>query len=226
MSSKKTISIKTALNKYNLNEKQITAVECIKNNKITILRGVAGTAKTFSAVYAALKLLNEGSVERIAITRPLVTTEKMGFLPGDIADKIDPFLYPIIEFFNKLGDSGDATFKSLIDNHKIRRAPVAFMRGTTIENEILLVDEAQNLSAEQMLMVLTRLGKNGKIVITGDEKQVDLGYNLTGLDYVIALSRKLPYVQQITLTENMRDEVINEIVEEWSNLKDHWLTGN
>lgn len=226
MSSKKGISIKTALNKYTLNEKQILAVECIKNNKITVLRGVAGTAKTFSAVYAALKLLNENQVSRIAITRPLVTTEKMGFLPGDVSDKIDPFLYPIIEFFNKLGDNGEATFKSLVDSNKIRRAPVAFMRGTTIEDEILLVDEAQNLSAEQMLMVLTRLGKNGKIVITGDEGQVDLNYGLTGLDYVIALSRKLSYVQQITLTENMRDEVINEIVEEWANLKQGWLTGN
>lgn len=226
MSTKKSISIKTALNKYSLNEKQVMAVECIKNNKITVLRGVAGTAKTFTAVYSALKLLYEGSTDRIAITRPLVTTEKIGYLPGDIGDKIDPFLYPIIEFFDKFGDGGNATFNELLNNNKIRRAPIAFMRGTTIQNEILLVDEAQNLSAEQMLMVLTRLGENGKIVITGDEDQVDLNYSLTGLDYVIALSKKLSYVQQITLTENMRDSVINEIVQEWTNLKSNLLTMN
>jgi phosphate starvation-inducible PhoH-like protein len=113
----------------------------------------------------------------------------------------------------------------MVETERIRRAPIAFMRGTTIEDEVLLVDEAQNLSPEQMLMVLTRIGKNGRIVITGDEDQSDLNSNLiTGLDYAIALSEKLPYVQQIKLTENMRDPMINEIVETWSTLNPRWLT--
>ena len=223
----KVISVKTAINKYELNEKQITSVEAIKNNKIVILRGRAGTAKTFTAVYAAMKLLSDKQIKRIAVTRPIVTTEKMGFLPGAIDDKFDPFLYPIIDFFNKFGDNGSATFNFMVETERIRRAPIAFMRGTTIEDEVLLVDEAQNLSPEQMLMVLTRIGKNGRIVITGDEDQSDLQAGLkTGLDYAIALAKELPYVQQIKLTENMRDPMINEIVETWSTLKGKRLTQN
>lgn len=220
MPNKKEASINTALKRYNLNKKQKIAVECIKTHKIVVLRGVAGSAKTFSAVYAALSLLTDeqNGIDRIAITRPMVTTEKMGYLPGDIEDKFDPFLYPVIEFFNKLGADGDQTFKKLIESGRIRRAPIAFMRGSTIENEILIVDEAENLTPDQMLMILTRIGKNGKIVIAGDEKQTDIGRGLTGLDYAVRLSERLPYVQQITLTENMRDEVINEIVETWDYL--------
>lgn len=222
----KVISVKTAINKYELNEKQVTAVEAIRNNKIVILRGKAGTAKTFTAVYAAMKLLSEKQIKRIAVTRPLITTEKMGFLPGAIDEKFDPFLYPVIDFFNKFGDNGSATFKFMVDSDKIRRAPIAFMRGTTIEDEVLIVDEAQNVSPEQMLMVLTRIGNNGKIVITGDEEQSDLGKGLiSGLDYAIALSHKLNYIQQLELTDNMRDPMINEIVETWGSLRHRWLTG-
>ena len=215
MANKKGISIITALKKYELNQTQLVAVEAIRNNKITILRGQAGTAKSFTSVYAAMKLLSEGSTDRIALTRPMVTTEDMGYLPGDIGEKLDPYLYPVINFFNKLGDAGERTFESLVVAGKIRRAPIAFMRGSTIEDEILIVDEAQNIKVPQMLMILTRLGKNGKIIITGDEDQNDLGRGVTGLDCAIKLSEKLPYIQNIVMTENMRDETLNEIIENW-----------
>lgn len=220
MSNKKEVSVNSALRKYKLNQKQKIAVECIKSHKIVVLRGVAGSAKTFTAVYAALGLLADENnpINRIAITRPMVTTEKMGYLPGDIEDKFDPFLYPVIEFFNKLGSDGEKTFQNLVEKGRIRRAPIAFMRGSTIEDEILIVDEAENLSPDQMLMILTRIGKNGKIVIAGDEKQTDIGRGLTGLDYAVRMSERLSYFEQITLTENMRDEVINEIVETWDYL--------
>lgn len=221
----KVISVKTAINKYELTPHQIEALELIKNNKIIILRGKAGTSKTFLAVYAALQLLTEKQIHRIAITRPLVTTEKMGFLPGAIDDKFDPFLYPLIDFFNKFGDNGSATFNFMVESGKIRKAPIGFMRGTTIENEVLIADETQNLLPEQMLMLLTRIGKNGKIIITGDEKQSDLNFGtISGLDYAIALSNKLPYIKQYTFTENMRDPMINEIIETWATLKQGWLT--
>lgn len=213
--SKKGISIHSVLKKYELNDKQIIAVEAIRNNKIVVLHGEAGTAKTFTAVYAAMRLLARQEIEAIAVTRPLVTTEKMGFLPGEIGDKIDPFLSPIIGFFNKFGDAGINTFDSLVVAEKVRRAPIAFMRGTTIEDEILIVDEAQNITPDQMLMILTRLGRNGKIVITGDERQDDLKKGPTGLDYVVALAYRLPYIQRIRLTENMRDGIINDIIENW-----------
>lgn len=212
---KKGISILTVLKRYDLNEGQILAVEAIKNNKIVVLRGRAGVAKSFTSVYASMKLLSDKEVDRIAVTRPQIATEKMGFLPGEMADKFDPYLSPLISFFNKFGDAGNQTFNSLVIADKIRRAPIAFMRGSTIEDEIMIVDEAQNISPEQMLMILTRIGKNGKIVINGDEMQNDLHNGFTGLDYVIALAKKLPYIQCISLTENMRDEIINDIVENW-----------
>lgn len=215
MAHKKGISILTALKKYELNPTQVVAVEAIRNSKITILRGQAGTAKSFTSVYAAMKLLSEGSIERIALTRPMVTTEDMGFLPGDMGEKLDPYLYPVINFFNKLGDSGERTFESLVVAGKIRRAPLAFMRGSTIEDEILIVDEAQNIKIPQMLMILTRLGKNGRIIINGDEDQDDLGKGVTGLDCAIKLADRLPYIQNIVMTENMRDESLNEIIENW-----------
>lgn len=212
---KKGISIVTVLKKYDLNEKQVLAVEAIRNNKIVVLRGRAGVAKSFTSVYAAMRLLADKDVERIAVTRPQVTTEKMGFLPGEIENKFDPYLGPLINFFNKFGDAGAHTFQSLVVADKVRRAPIAFMRGSTIEDEILLVDEAQNITPEQMLMIITRIGKNGRIVVNGDEMQDDLGVGFTGLDYLIALSQKLPYIQVIELTENMRDDIINDIVENW-----------
>jgi len=225
MSSKKTISIKTALNKYELNPQQILAVEAIKNNKIVIIRGKAGVAKTFSAVYAALQLMYNKKIERIAITRPLIASEKIGTLPGDLSEKVDPFLYPIIEFFNKLGENGTNTFQSMSEDGKIRRAPLAFLRGQTIENEILIVDESQNLTPQQMLMVLTRIGKNGKIVITGDEGQSDLGLREhNGLDFAVALAEKVQEVIAVELTENMRDPLINEIVDKWQEVKEELLT--
>ena len=227
MSSKRTISIKTALNKYKLNSKQVLAVEAIKNNKIIVIRGLAGSAKTFTAVYAALGLLYENKVDRIAITRTLVASEKIGTLPGDLSEKVDPFLYPVIEFFNKLGESGEHTFQKMSEDGQIRRAPLAFLRGQTIENEILIVDESQNLTPQQMLMVLTRVGKNGKIVITGDEGQSDLGLRENnGLEFVAELAKVVDQVVDIELTENMRDPLINEIVEKWQIIKEKMLTEN
>lgn len=225
MSSKKTISIKTALKKYTLNEQQVQAVEAIKNNKIVIIRGKAGVAKTFSAVYAALNLIYDKKVDRIAITRPLIASEKIGTLPGDLSEKVDPFLYPIIEFFNKLGDSGAHTFEKMSEDGQVRRAPLAFLRGQTIENEILLIDESQNITPQQMLMILTRIGKNGKIVITGDEGQSDLGLReQNGLDFAVALAEKVDAIVAVELTENMRDPLINEIVDKWQEVKKELLT--
>lgn len=225
MSSKKTISIKTALKKYTLNDQQVQVVEAIKNNKIIIIRGKAGVAKTFSAVYAALGLIYDKKVERIAITRPLIASEKIGTLPGDLSEKVDPFLYPIIEFFNKLGDSGVHTFEKMSEEGQIRRAPLAFLRGQTIENEILIIDESQNVTPQQMLMVLTRIGQNGKIVITGDEGQSDLGLREhNGLDFAVALAEKVDQIVAVELTENMRDPLINEIVDKWQEVKEELLT--
>lgn len=219
MPKKETISLHSVLKKYDLNERQKIAVEAIKNNKLTVLYGKAGTAKTFTAVYAAMKLLLQSEeIKRIYLSRPMVTTEKMGYLPGDINDKFDPFLTPLITFFNKFGESGLRTFESLVAADKIQRIPVGFMRGQTIEDGILIVDEAQNLTPHQMLMVLTRMGSTGKIVISGDFNQNDLSDKITGLEHVLKLSQKLPYIQTIEMVENMRDPIVTEIIDTWQSV--------
>jgi len=220
MSKKDTISLHSVLKKYELNERQKVAVEAIKNNKLTVLYGKAGTAKTFTAVYAAMKLLAQPTtdIKKIYLSRPLVTTEKLGFLPGDLNDKIDPFLQPLITFFNKFGDSGAKTFESLVTGDKIQRLPVALMRGQTIEDGVLIVDEAQNLTAHQMLMILTRMGQTGKIVISGDFEQNDTLETVTGLEHVLKLAEKLPYIQTIEMVENMRDPIVTEIIDTWEEI--------
>ncbi len=217
MSKKDTISLHSVLKKYNLNARQTIAVEAIRNNKLTVLHGKAGTAKTFTAVYAAMKLLAypENDIKKIYLSRPLVTTEKLGFLPGDVNDKVDPFLAPLINFFNKFGDAGIKTFESMVVAEKIQRIPVALMRGHTIDDGVLIIDEAQNLTAHQMLMILTRMGKTGKIVVSGDTAQNDTFERMNGLDYLLRLSEKLPYIQTIEMLENMRDPMVNEIIEHW-----------
>lgn len=220
MSKKDTISLHSVLKKYNLNQRQTIATEAIKNNKLTVLHGKAGTAKTFTAVYAAMKLLAypDNDIKTIYLSRPLVTTEKLGFLPGDVNDKVDPFLSPIINFFNKFGDAGIKTFDSMVAAEKVQRIPVALMRGHTIEDGVLIVDEAQNLTPHQMLMILTRIGKTGKIIVSGDTAQNDTRDTINGLDYILRLAEKLPYIQTIEMTENMRDPIVNEIIEHWESI--------
>jgi phosphate starvation-inducible PhoH-like protein len=225
MASKKAISIQSVLNKYQLNQEQINAVEAIKNKKIVVLTGVAGSAKSFTAVYSALKLLSDGKASKIALTRPMVTTEKMGALPGTEQEKYLPYLYPLVEFFNKLGDAGNGTFESMLESEKIRINPLAFMRGQTIEDEVLIFDEAQNSTMEQMLMVLTRIGENGRIIITGDEEQSDLSdKNPSGIIGAIKLAERMRNVVHIKMTQNMRDPMINEIIENWKKIKNDLLT--
>lgn len=218
MSPKKLVSLSSALRQFELNDEQKVAVECILNNKIVILRGAAGSAKSFTAVYAALRLLANRSsgIGKISLTRPMVTTEKMGFLPGDLGEKYAPYMLPLVEFFNKMGDAGDNTYSAMIAAKKVQERPIAFLRGSTIEDEILIADEMQNSTPEQMLLVLTRIGHTGKLVVTGDQAQSDLGTRTpSGLDYLIALAERLPYIQDVQLKTNMRDPMINEIIEHW-----------
>lgn len=213
-----TARVTQALKYYVLNEEQEDAVQTIIDNKIVILTGAAGVAKSFTSVYAAMKLLNKFDTSRVALTRPMVTTEKMGFLPGTAQEKFSPYLEPLVAFFNAFGEVGEKSFDSLLVGGLVRMIPVAFMRGQTISNEILIFDEAQQSTPEQMLMVLTRLGQNGKIVINGDRRQSDTGLKVTGLDYAIKLAEKIPEIKHIHLTQNMRDELITRIMDEWSTI--------
>lgn len=149
-------------------------IESIESNTITFGIGPAGTGKSFLAVAAAVEALRDGSVSRIILTRPAVEAgEKLGFLPGDIREKLDPYLRPLLDALVLF--ESPATINAYFEKGLIEVAPIAFMRGRTLNNAFIIADEMQNSTPEQMKMVLTRIGFNSKMVVTGDLSQSDLG---------------------------------------------------
>lgn len=148
-------------------------IEKIKNNDVVFGIGPAGTGKTYLAVAMAVKSFKQGEVNRIILTRPAVEAgESLGFLPGDLQDKVDPYLRPLYDgLFEILGFE---TYQGLVEKGMIEVAPLAYMRGRTLDNAFVILDEAQNTTSEQMKMFLTRLGYGSKAIITGDKTQVDL----------------------------------------------------
>ncbi len=148
-------------------------LECIKSNTITLGAGPAGTGKTYLAVAMAVNAFRAKEVNRIILTRPAVEAgEKLGFLPGDLQQKVDPYLRPLYDaLFDMLGAE---SFQRYQERGSIEVAPLAYMRGRTLDDSFIILDEAQNTTREQMKMFLTRLGFNSKIVVTGDITQIDL----------------------------------------------------
>ena len=148
-------------------------VEAIQKNLVTLGVGPAGTGKTYLAVAAAVAAFRDKQVNRIILTRPAVEAgERLGFLPGDLQSKVDPYLRPLYDaLFDMLGAE---TYQKYLERGNIEVAPLAYMRGRTLDDSFIILDEAQNTSREQMKMVLTRMGFNSKIVITGDVTQIDL----------------------------------------------------
>lgn len=201
-----------------LNEEQKEAKRKILNNTITVLTGAAGSGKTLVAVQTALDQLFKKEIKKIYITRPLVTREEIGFLPGDIAHKLDPFLIPIYDNLSKCYDDSNKIQK-LLEAEIIEIAPVAYMRGRTFDDSILIIDEAQNIDSESMKMCLTRVGNNGKIIICGDNKQIDLKKKeMSGFDFICYLSNKhedkgMAYQ---FLESNHRHPIVKLILEEYA----------
>jgi phosphate starvation-inducible PhoH-like protein len=148
-------------------------IECIKNNTITLGAGPAGTGKTYLAVAMAVNAFRAKEINRIILTRPAVEAgEKLGFLPGDLQQKVDPYLRPLYDaLFDMLGAE---SFQRYQERGSIEVAPLAYMRGRTLDDSFVILDEAQNTTPEQMKMFLTRLGFNSKMVVTGDVTQIDL----------------------------------------------------
>ncbi len=148
-------------------------VEAIRNNTVTLGVGPAGTGKTFLAVAMSVKALRDKDVERIILTRPAVEAgEKLGFLPGDLQNKIDPYLRPLHDALYEM--LGPESYSRHVERQTIEIAPLAYMRGRTLDSSFIILDEAQNTTPEQMKMFLTRLGNGSKIVVTGDLTQTDL----------------------------------------------------
>jgi phosphate starvation-inducible PhoH-like protein len=179
---------------------QKTYVEAIGKNTITLGIGPAGTGKTYLAVAAAVAAFRDKSVNRIILTRPAVEAgERLGFLPGDLQSKVDPYLRPLYDaLFEMLGAE---TYQKYLERGNIEVAPLAYMRGRTLDDSFIILDEAQNTSREQMKMFLTRLGFGSKIVITGDITQIDLpAEKISGLKEAMRVLEGVEDVAQCRLT--------------------------
>ncbi|MFN7898417.1 MAG: PhoH family protein [Synechococcaceae cyanobacterium] len=153
--------------------RQRTFVEAMQSHDLTLAIGPAGTGKTFLATVLAVRCLQERRVERLVLTRPAVEAgERLGFLPGDLQQKVDPYLRPLYDALNTL--LGRERSAALLEKGVIEVAPLAYMRGRTLQDAFVILDEAQNTTPAQMRMVLTRLGENARMVVTGDITQIDL----------------------------------------------------
>ncbi|MGI5970962.1 MAG: PhoH family protein [Oscillospiraceae bacterium] len=189
-------------------------IEAIQKNTITIGVGPAGTGKTFLAVAAAVAAFRDKTVNRIILTRPAVEAgEKLGFLPGDLQNKVDPYLRPLYDaLFEMLGTDN---YNKYLERGNIEVAPLAYMRGRTLDDSFIILDEAQNTSREQMKMFLTRLGFGSKVVVTGDVTQIDLPANKTsGLKEAIRVLRNIEDIAICYLTEKdvVRHALVQKIV--------------
>jgi len=197
-------------------------LEAIRHNYITIGIGPAGTGKTYLAVAMAVFSLKNKEVERIILTRPAVEAgEKLGFLPGDLQEKVDPYLRPLYDALYDI--LGVDTFQKYMAKNIIEVAPLAYMRGRTLDDSFIILDEAQNTTPEQMKMFLTRLGFGSKMVVTGDITQVDLpGGKNSGLRHAQAVLAGIRGIDAIFLDESdvVRHEIVGRIIKAYERYED------
>ena len=189
-------------------------MKAIQNNTITIGVGPAGTGKTYLAVAAAVAAFRERTVNRIILTRPAVEAgERLGFLPGDLQNKVDPYLRPLYDaLYDMLGPE---TFQKYQERGSIEVAPLAYMRGRTLDDSFIILDEAQNTTREQMKMFLTRLGFGSKIVITGDVTQIDLPDDkVSGLKDAIRVLQDVKDIAicRLTAADVVRHALVQQII--------------
>ncbi len=184
---------------------QVKYLDAIEENPLTFGVGPAGTGKTYLAVAVAVKELKKGEVKKIILTRPVVEAgESLGFLPGDLKEKVDPYLIPLYDALYEM--LGLESTQTLIEKGIIEIAPLAYMRGRTLENAFIILDEAQNTTTSQMKMFLTRLGFGSKMIVTGDPSQVDLKHNVrSGLRAALSILRN---IEDIKIIEFERLDVV------------------
>jgi|TARA_X000001316_G_C922127_1_gene36969 phosphate starvation-inducible PhoH-like protein len=205
--------------KVTLNEEQKIAKKLILENPITVIRGMAGSGKTLVAAQCALDMLFTKRVNKVIITRPTVSKEDIGFLPGDIREKMDPWLAPI--HHNLFMLYNEEKVNREMDDGNIEIVPFAFMRGRTFVDSFIIVDEAQNVTHNQMETVIGRLGRNSKMAICGDIAQIDLRNKRdTGFSFLNRLEENVEGVKTINLTSNHRHDIVAPILKVYETFRD------
>jgi len=205
--------------KLTLNEEQKLAKQVILDTPVTLLRGMAGSGKTLVACQVALDLVFKKDAERIIITRPTVAKEEIGFLPGDLKEKMDPWLAPIYANLYMLYDK--VKIDKMIQDNQIEIVPFAFMRGRTFPDAVVIVDECQNITHGQTEMILGRLGKGGKMIFCGDITQTDLKNRKdSGIGFFTRMEENIKGVKIFTLKTNHRHEIVEPILHLYSEYRD------
>lgn len=190
------------------NEKQKKFTQAIKTNDVIICTGPSGSGKTYLSVGMAIKLLKEEQYKKIVLIKSVTTlkTEEIGFIKGSIQDKMEPFMYSFINNFEKL--IGKENTSNLRENGYIETLPIAYLRGINIDNSIILVDEVQNISHDNLKTILTRLGENSKIILLGDTEQVDIKYKKeSSLIKLVEKIKKVPS-ESVSLTEFNEEDIV------------------
>lgn len=194
-----------------LNDEQKEAKRLIIENQIVIITGRAGCGKSLVSAQTALDFMFKKQIDEIMVTRAAIEVGKsLGFLPGNMNEKFDPYLEAFIENFSKC--YGPEKIDAILAEGKVKSYPIQFIRGKTIDN-VLIVEEAQNTTKHEMLAILTRLGKTGKIIINGDNEQKDIRDEFNGLSYAIELSKQIPDIKWIKLKENHRSDLVGKILD-------------
>ena len=215
---------------HGMNGKPITArtenqqllVKAFENNDLVFATGPAGSGKTFVAIALAVKALKNKEVRKIILSRPAVEAgEKLGFLPGEMKDKLDPYLQPLYDALQDMSPA--AKLKEYMENNVIQIAPLAFMRGRTLNDAVIILDEAQNTTTHQIKMFLTRLGMNAKMIVTGDVTQIDLPPSTTsGLIQAMQILKGVNGIGKIEFTKKdiVRHKLVQRIVEAYDKFDD------
>ena len=209
--------------KLDLNPEQKEAKSKILQNTVTLLAGSAGSGKTLLACQIALEKLFMKECDKIIITRPTVSKEEIGFLPGDLREKMDPWVQPIYQNMYMLYDK--VKIEQLITGGQIEIVPVSFMRGRTFVDSFVIVDEAQNVTHEQMEMIVTRLGLRSRMIICGDDHQVDLKSKRdSGFRFLYTAAKKIKNLEAISLKTNHRNPIVEDLIDLYESATEQGLT--